>query len=114
MLEDSSLLLQAAAEGQGIALIRSSLAYNDLLSGRVVRLFDVSIACPWLLYFVCAPGALESAKVQASGDGCCRRWIGSGKCWRSGRIEAQSLDDTSSSASSFAGAARPALGCALS
>ena len=65
LLEDSSLLLQAAAEGQGITLIRSSLAYNDLLSGRVVRLFDVSIACPWLLYFVCAPGALESAKVQA-------------------------------------------------
>ena len=36
LLQDSSLLLQAAAEGQGIALIRSSLAYNDLLSGRVV------------------------------------------------------------------------------
>ncbi|CAG9185122.1 Glycine cleavage system transcriptional activator [Cupriavidus laharis] len=65
LLEDSSLLLQAAAEGQGITLIRSSLAYNDLLSGRVVRLFDVSIPCPWLLYFVCAPGALDSPKVQA-------------------------------------------------
>jgi LysR family glycine cleavage system transcriptional activator len=31
----------------------------------VVRLFDVSIPCPWLLYFVCAPGALDSPKVQA-------------------------------------------------
>jgi len=65
MFEDSSLLLQAAAEGQGIALIRSSLAYNDLLSGRVVRLFDVSIPCPWLLYFVCAPAMLDTPKVQA-------------------------------------------------
>ncbi|AOY92079.1 XRE family transcriptional regulator [Cupriavidus sp. USMAA2-4] len=70
LLEDSSLLLQAAAEGQGIALIRSSLAYNDLLSGRVVRLFDVSIPCPWLLYFVCAPGTLELPKVKAF-----REWL---------------------------------------
>ncbi|WP_454719588.1 MULTISPECIES: transcriptional regulator GcvA [Cupriavidus] len=65
LLEDSSLLLQAAAAGQGIALIRSSLAYNDLLSGRVVRLFDVSIPCPWLLYFVCPAGMLEAPKVKA-------------------------------------------------
>jgi LysR family glycine cleavage system transcriptional activator len=70
MLEDSSLLLQAAAAGQGIALIRSSLAHNDLLAGRVVRLFDVSIPCPWLLYFVCAPGRLETPKVQAF-----RNWL---------------------------------------
>jgi LysR family glycine cleavage system transcriptional activator len=70
ILEDSSLLLQAAAVGQGIALIRSSLAYNDLLAGRVVRLFDVSIPCPWLLYFVCAPGKLETPKVQAF-----RNWL---------------------------------------
>ncbi|CAG2150693.1 transcriptional regulator GcvA [Cupriavidus plantarum] len=70
LLQDSSLLLQAAAEGQGIALIRSSLAYNDLLSGRVVRLFDVSIACPWLLYFVCSPESLELPKVQAF-----RQWL---------------------------------------
>lgn len=68
MFEDSSLLLQAAAEGQGIALIRSSLAYNDLLSGRVVRLFDVSIPCPWLLYFCCLPAMLPTPKVQAFRD----------------------------------------------
>lgn len=70
LLQDSSLLLQAAAEGQGIALIRSSLAYNDLLSGRVVRLFDVSIACPWLLYFVCTHENLQLPKVQAF-----RQWL---------------------------------------
>jgi len=65
LMQDSSLLLQAVAAGQGISLMRSSLAYNDLLSGRVVRLFDVSIPCPWLLYFVCLPGTLEAPKVQA-------------------------------------------------
>jgi LysR family glycine cleavage system transcriptional activator len=70
LLQDSSLLLQAAAEGQGVALIRSSLAYNDLLSGRVVRLFDVSIPCPWLLHFVCTHASLETPKVQAF-----RHWL---------------------------------------
>lgn len=70
MMQDSSLLLQAAAEGQGIALIRSSLAYNDLLSGRVVRLFDVSIVCPWLLHFVCTHSSLATPKVQAF-----RQWL---------------------------------------
>lgn len=70
LLQDSSLLLQAAAEGQGIALIRSSLAYNDLLSGRVVRLFNVSIPCPWLLHFVCTHASLETSKVQAF-----RHWL---------------------------------------
>ncbi|RZT38516.1 transcriptional regulator GcvA [Cupriavidus agavae] len=70
MLQDSSLLLQAAAEGQGVALIRSTLAYNDLLAGRVVRLFNVSIPCPWLLYFVSTHASLEKPKVQAF-----RQWL---------------------------------------
>ncbi len=47
MFQDSSLLLQAAAAGQGIALIRPTQAFNDLMAGRVVRLFDVTIPCPW-------------------------------------------------------------------
>jgi LysR family glycine cleavage system transcriptional activator len=68
LLEDSSLLLQTAAAGEGIALIRSSLSYNDLQAGRVVRLFDVSVPCPWLLYFVCTPGALQATKVKAFRD----------------------------------------------
>lgn len=70
LLEDSSLVLQAAAAGHGIALMRSTLAHQDLLAGRVVRLFDISIPCPWLLYFVCAPGMLETPKVQAF-----RQWL---------------------------------------
>ena len=36
----------------------------------MVRLFDVSIPCPWLLYFVCAPGTLELPKVKAF-----REWL---------------------------------------
>ncbi|QOK97868.1 transcriptional regulator GcvA [Ralstonia pseudosolanacearum] len=65
MFQDSSLLLQAAAGGQGIALIRPTLAFNDLMAGRVVRLFDVTIPCPWNYYFVCPHSALQTSKMQA-------------------------------------------------
>ncbi|MHA6894194.1 transcriptional regulator GcvA [Ralstonia pseudosolanacearum] len=65
MFQDSSLLLQAAAGGQGIALIRPTLAFNDLMAGRVVRLFDVAIPCPWNYYFVCPHSALQTSKMQA-------------------------------------------------
>ncbi|MCZ8130531.1 MAG: transcriptional regulator GcvA [Steroidobacteraceae bacterium] len=40
---DSALLLQAAREGQGVALARRLLALDDLQSGRLVRLFDVEV-----------------------------------------------------------------------
>ena len=39
--EDAGLLLQAAADGQGIALAREILAEDDLASRRLVRLFNV-------------------------------------------------------------------------
>jgi len=65
MFQDSSLLLQAAAAGQGIALIRPTLAFNELLAGRVVRLFETTTPCPWNYYFVCPHSALQTPKMQA-------------------------------------------------
>ncbi len=41
--DDASLLLQAAAAGQGVALARSALVADDLASGRLVQLFDIRI-----------------------------------------------------------------------
>jgi LysR family glycine cleavage system transcriptional activator len=40
---DAGLYLQAAAEGQGVALARSVLAAGDLASGRLVRLCETAI-----------------------------------------------------------------------
>ena len=42
-IDDSLLALNAAAEGQGIALARGRLAEADLRMGRLVRLFDRSV-----------------------------------------------------------------------
>ncbi len=38
---DSNMALQAAFEGQGIALARSAPVWDDLVSGRLVRLFKI-------------------------------------------------------------------------
>jgi LysR family glycine cleavage system transcriptional activator len=50
---DALLLQQAALEGHGIALARSLLVEDDLKSGRLVRLFDISIESKNSFYFVC-------------------------------------------------------------
>ncbi len=42
----TSLALQAAIDGQGVALSESTLCADDLASGRLVRPFDVSIRGP--------------------------------------------------------------------
>ncbi|MEX2650720.1 MAG: transcriptional regulator GcvA [Alphaproteobacteria bacterium] len=53
---DCSLMLQAAIEGHGIALTFSALVTADLTAGRLVRLFDVSLA-PVDWYYVVYPEA---------------------------------------------------------
>lgn len=40
---DSALLLQAAVDGQGVALGRSALVADDLATGRLIRPFSISL-----------------------------------------------------------------------
>lgn len=61
---DASLMLDAAANGQGIALARDVLVYRDLASGRLVRLFDVSLPSAKAYYAVCSPAAGGRREVQ--------------------------------------------------
>ncbi|WP_175909264.1 transcriptional regulator GcvA [Burkholderia sp. BCC1640] len=65
LYQDSSNLLLAAIDGQGIALVRRSLAVHDLLDGRLVRLFDIDGQSPWHYFFVCPPPLLNTPRVQA-------------------------------------------------
>ena len=60
---DSALMLQAAAEGQGIALARSSLVGNDLRNGVLVRLFDIDVPGPRKYYLVYPPRLAASPKL---------------------------------------------------
>ncbi|WP_175951424.1 transcriptional regulator GcvA [Burkholderia sp. BCC0405] len=70
LYQDSSNLLLAAIDGQGIALVRRSLAVHDLLDGRIVRLFDIDEPSPWHYFFVCPPPLLNAPRVQAF-----RNWL---------------------------------------
>lgn len=68
LYQDSSMLLQAAIEGQGIALVRRSLAMHEVASGRLVRLFDIDSPSQWAYWFVCPPPLLETRRVRALRD----------------------------------------------
>ena len=64
LYEDSSNLLQAAIDGQGIALVRRSLAMHEIVAGRLVRLFNIDGPSPWTYFFVCPPALLKAKRVQ--------------------------------------------------
>src|SRR6478752_5340892 len=64
IFNDSSLMLQAAAEGQGIALARSTLVGNDLRNGLLVRLFDIDVPGPRKFYLVYPPRLASSPKLS--------------------------------------------------
>ncbi|SRR5579871_1334408 len=49
---DAALLLEAAAEGHGVALARGTLVANDLRSGRLMRLFECSVPDEYAYYLV--------------------------------------------------------------
>ena len=65
---DSSMVIQAAVEGQGVALGRSALASAHLAQGRLVKPFEVALPASFAYYVAMPPGARENAKVEAFVD----------------------------------------------
>lgn len=66
----SSLMLQAAVDGLGVALSQSVLAAEDLAAGRLVRPFDISLPAEFAYYVVYPPASAKRAKVTAF-----RNWL---------------------------------------
>jgi len=60
---DASHLMQAAVDGQGVALARSSLIGNDIANGVLVRLFDIAVPSPNRYYLVYPPRLAHSPKL---------------------------------------------------
>lgn len=70
-INNSAAVLQAAAEGQGIALARSILAQDDIASGRLVRLFaDIAVPAALAYYVVYRSDRVLPPKAEAF-----RRWL---------------------------------------
>lgn len=59
VLEDSNVLLQAAIEGQGVALAPEPLVHFDLRAGRLVRPFDSAISIDVAFHIVCRRERLD-------------------------------------------------------
>jgi LysR family transcriptional regulator, glycine cleavage system transcriptional activator len=71
-LDNSGLALQAAIEGQGVALGDSSLVADDLAAGRLVQPFALTIkGPPQFAYYIVSPAASQDEPLIKS----FREWI---------------------------------------
>ncbi|MDX1737055.1 MAG: transcriptional regulator GcvA [Alphaproteobacteria bacterium] len=64
----SDLVLQAAIDGQGVALGRSFLARDALQKGLLVKPFDLTLPGDFAYYFVCPENTYTRAKVKLFHD----------------------------------------------
>ena len=62
---ETSMTVQAAIDGQGIALARSAHVADDLAAGRLVKLFDVYSLSSVAYYIVCPEGRERVPHVAA-------------------------------------------------
>jgi LysR family glycine cleavage system transcriptional activator len=62
---DTNMALQAALDGQGIALARTAHVVDELAEGRLVRLFEIDCPSTVAYYLVCPEGHEQRAKVAA-------------------------------------------------
>jgi len=60
----SSLVLEAAISGRGVALAKSTLAEADLAAGRLAKPFDIAFPIEFAYYLVCPPSRLSLPRVQ--------------------------------------------------
>jgi len=67
---DSNMALQAAFEGQGVALARSAPVWDDITSGRLVRLFDFTSPFVQAINFACPQGKANRPALVAF-----REWV---------------------------------------
>lgn len=64
-INNSAAVLQAAVDGQGIALARSVMAHDDLGAGRLVRLFpEIVFASPLAYYVVYRPDCANLPRLR--------------------------------------------------
>ena len=65
VFNQASMAIDAAVDGQGIALARTALASWDLISGRLVRPFSQALEAPYAFWIVCPKSAADLPKISA-------------------------------------------------
>jgi LysR family glycine cleavage system transcriptional activator len=70
VLNRASMLIDAAVDGQGIALARTALAAWDLINGRLIRPIDVSLPMSNTYWIVCPKATSAVPKIVTF-----RKWL---------------------------------------
>jgi LysR family transcriptional regulator, glycine cleavage system transcriptional activator len=70
VLNRASMLIDAAVDGQGVALARTALAAWDLINRRLVRPIDVSLKMPNTYWIVCPKATSSAPKITTF-----RNWL---------------------------------------
>jgi LysR family transcriptional regulator, glycine cleavage system transcriptional activator len=68
VLNRASMVIDAAIDGQGIALARTTLAATDLINGRLVRPFAEAIRLPKAYWIVCPKATSALPKITTFRD----------------------------------------------
>jgi LysR family glycine cleavage system transcriptional activator len=68
VFNQASMAIDAAIEGQGIALARTALAAWDLLAGRLVRPFPLALRVPYAYWIVCPKATADLPKIATFRD----------------------------------------------
>jgi LysR family transcriptional regulator, glycine cleavage system transcriptional activator len=63
IVNQASMALDAAVDGQGIALARSALAARDLIAGRLVQPFALALSVPYAYWIVCPRATAKLPKI---------------------------------------------------
>ncbi len=70
ILNQASIAIDAAVDGQGVVLARTALAAWDLIAGRLVCPFKLSLAVPYAYWIVCPKATAKLPKIAAF-----REWL---------------------------------------
>lgn len=68
VLNQASMGIDAAVDGQGVALARTALAARDLLAGRLVRPFDLVLPVSYAYWIVCPKANAALPKIVTFRD----------------------------------------------
>lgn len=68
VFNQASMAIDAAVDGQGIALARTALAASDLIARRLIRPFAQSLPAPYAFWIVCPKSAADLPKISTFRD----------------------------------------------
>ena len=68
VLNQASMAIDAAVDGQGVVVARSALAAWDLIAGRLVRPFDLALSVPYAYWIVSPKATAKLPKIVTFRD----------------------------------------------